>query len=59
MGLRDEAVKDVLQPWSEDIRSRELSLELLMEELESIPALLQGLAEKLSMHRGRSSKISP
>ena len=41
-------MKDVLQPWSEDIRSRELSLELLREELEPIPALLQGLAAKLS-----------
>ena len=31
--LRDEAVQNVLQPWSADIRSRELGLELLKEEL--------------------------
>jgi len=55
--LRDEAVKNVLQPWSEDIRSRKLGLELLKEELELIAAPLQKLTTKLSrVQQAGSSK---
>ena len=55
--LRDEAVQNVLQPWSADIRSRELGLELLKEELELIAEPLQKLTAKLSrVQQAGSSK---